>query len=32
MEHPGVRQRLEERPGELTLGLDLIGVGSDLGG
>ena len=31
MEHPGVRQGLEERPWELTLGLDRRGVGLNLG-
>ena len=31
-EQPGVGQRLEERPRQLPLRLDLIGAGADLGG
>ena len=32
MEHAGVRQGFEERPWEFPRGLDLLGVGADLGG
>jgi hypothetical protein len=32
MEHPRVRQDFEEWPWEFTGGLDLLGVGADLGG
>ena len=31
MEHPGVGQRLEQRPRQLALGLGLVGAGLDLG-
>jgi hypothetical protein len=31
MEHTGIRQGLKERSRQLPLGLDLIGIGADLG-